>query len=84
MTELQCTAYGPEPGCVVDDGGLDDSCEAEQSGWCRMSRLYAYKQHVDRVYEGQHNHELLGVNYVGHSGCGMFQSPEFLDVLMRK
>ncbi|GMI60495.1 hypothetical protein ScalyP_jg9849 [Parmales sp. scaly parma] len=73
------------PGCTPDDGGLDPSCEAEAAGWCRMSRLHAFKQHVDKVYEeGGHVHKLLEVPFVGHSGCGMFQSKEFSDILVGK
>ena len=62
--------------CTVDDGGLDTSCEAYAQGWCRMSRLHAFAQYVNEFYQ-QPVHRLLSVPYVGHWGCGMFQSPEF-------
>lgn len=62
--------------CDPDDGGLDTSCEGEVQGPCRLARLLAYKQYVN-VFYGKETHELLTVPYVGHSGCGMFQSKEF-------
>ena len=62
--------------CTVDDGGLDVSCEGYAQGWCRMARLHAFSQHVNGYYE-EPVHTLLSVPFVGHSGCGMFQSEEF-------
>jgi len=64
--------------CVMEDGGLDTSCEALAQGPCRMARLYAFARFVDAYYHGEHAHALLPVPNVGHSGCGMFQSPQFL------
>ena len=62
--------------CVVDDGGLDTSCEAYAQGWCRMERLHAFAQFVTAFYGGD-VHALVSVPDVGHSGCGIFQSREF-------
>lgn len=75
MTENQCMLGV----CIPEDGGLDTSCEGEQQGWCRMARLHAFAQYVQVFYgEGRAaNHKLTEVPYVGHSGCGMFQSEQF-------
>merc|ERR1711865_492267 len=79
MTKHKCTS------CTPDDGGLDSSCEATTQGWCRMARLHAYFQYVREFYSPVRRrtsvrvkvHDLVSVPGVGHSGCGMFQSPEF-------
>jgi len=66
--------------CIPDDGGLDPSCEGYAQGWCRMARLHAFSQYVQAFYdqgEAAQTHKLMSVPDVGHSGCGMFQSPEF-------
>ena len=63
--------------CEPDDGGLDTSCEAYAQGWCRMERLHAFAQFVRLFYDDDDAHSLVSVPNVGHSGCGIFQSPEF-------
>lgn len=65
--------------CSPDDGGLDTSCEAYAQGWCRMARLHAFSQYVNNVVYKKHVHNLMEVPYVGHSGCGMFQSITFAN-----
>ncbi|KAJ8603619.1 hypothetical protein CTAYLR_004859 [Chrysophaeum taylorii] len=64
--------------CTPEDGGLDTSCEAYAQGPCRMFRLHAFAAFVDR---DPNNHTLVSVPYVGHNGCAMLQSSEFLAVL---
>ena len=71
MTANNCTD------CTVTDGGLDTSCPAYIQGWCRMARLHAFSQYINRFLYKQEVHRLLSIPYVGHSGCGMFQSSEF-------
>ena len=47
-----------------------------------MARLHAFAQHVQAYYEqgeAAQTHTLMSVPYVGHSGCGMFQSRAFAD-----
>jgi hypothetical protein len=80
MTEFDCMNGQCEP----EDGGLDTSCEAEQQGWCRMARLHAFSQYVHYFYGEGHavNHKLTEVPYVGHSGCGMFQSSQFASAAL--
>ena len=63
--------------CLQDDGGLDTSCEAEAQGPCRLYRMHAFYQHLERYY-GRRVHTLIAVPNVGHSGCGVLQSKEFL------
>ena len=69
--------------CNPDDGGLDTSCEAEVQGPCRLARLLAYKQYVDLFY-GKKTHDIVTVKFVGHSGCGMFQSQEFRERFLER
>ncbi|KAH8066114.1 hypothetical protein JL722_521 [Aureococcus anophagefferens] len=39
--------------CVVDDGGLDTSCEAYAQGWCRMERLHAFAQFRRGIFQSR-------------------------------
>lgn len=78
MTDNNCTE------CTAYDGGLDTSCEAYTQGWCRMSRLHAYAQYVNRFFYKRPVHSLLSVPDVGHSGCGMLQSPQFFTSAIQK
>jgi hypothetical protein len=73
QNEQNCTT------CESEDGGLDISCEGHAQGWCRMARLHAFSQYVNRVVYKKPVHALMSVPYVGHSGCGMFQSAAFAE-----
>ena len=73
--------------CVPEDGGLDTSCSGYARGWCRMARFHAFAQYVNIFYTGRgvdlgDRHQLLSVPGVGHSGCGMFQSPAFASAAL--
>lgn len=70
MTCNNCTS------CFPDDGELDKSCEADLQGWCRMSRLHGYFQHVREFY-GEPLHKLVSIPNVGHNGCAVIQSSGF-------
>lgn len=65
--------------CVMEDGGLDTSCEAREQGACRMARLHAFARFVDYFYGESDVHALVSVPGVGHSGCAMFQSGQFIQ-----
>ena len=77
------TASSCAPGCSVEDGGLDVSCEAETQGWCRMARIHAFLQYSRAFYGEPELHALLSVPHVGHCLCGIFQNEKFYANALR-
>ena len=54
---------------------VDDSCQARWQGYCRWDRGRIFFAYMNRFYQ-PHNHSFVTVHGVGHTGSGMYRSPE--------
>lgn len=76
----KCTDEGGDGCCGCYSDNLATSCESMLGGNCRMQRLHAWYQHLNRYYGGANDltHTMMDVPGIQHDSC-IFQTQAVRD-----